>query len=334
MDPKEKCGCKGIRSCLICEKGENKNSTYKCTETDQYSYCPYCNLCWPEGASDSDVVTPLYVSRVKLLPDFISEEEESSLIDAIDLIPWMQSQSGRKKQDFGPKINFKKKKAKIDNFKGFPCFSKSILERFKQFEELSDFFPVELCHLEYSPDRGSAIDPHIDDFWIWGERLVTINLASSTTITLTPANMEDCSCLKECKKIFADSKESKENFFKKGNFICEHKMLIDSYTADQIAQNHCNNIENLEIPKEMCSMYRKNSDKTNVEVKVELPPRSLLILAGCSRYNWFHAIKREDILSRRLAMTFRELAENFMENEKAKILGTKLLQLGETFYDP
>lgn len=330
MDPYETCGCKGIRTCLICEKEENKNSVNKCTEADQYIYCPHCNLCWPECASDGEGVIPLYLSQLKLFPDFINEEEESSLIESIDLMPWMPSQSGRKKQDFGPKVNFKKKKAKIDNFRGLPCFSKMIVERFKQFEELSNFFPVELCHLDYSPDRGSAIDPHIDDFWIWGERLVTVNLASSTVLTLIPANMDGCYCLKECKKMFNGVKASKESFFKKMDLICEHKWFTESYKADVIAQNHCNDTETL---KEMCSMYRKISNESKVEVKVELPPRSLFILSGCSRYNWFHAIKREDILSRRLAMTFRELAENFMEGEYEKQLGNQLLQLGRTFYD-
>ncbi|GFT85418.1 alpha-ketoglutarate-dependent dioxygenase alkB homolog 4 [Nephila pilipes] len=324
MDPNEKCGCKGIRTCLICEKDENKNIENK--YTDQYIYCPHCNLCWPEGTFNSKMRIPLYVGRLKVLPDFINVEEESSLITAIDLIPWMPSQSGRKKQDFGPKVNFKKKKAKIGSFKGLPCFSKMILQRFIQCEELSDFFPVELCHLDYSPDRGSAIDPHIDDFWIWGERLVTINLASPTVLTLTPANMENCSCPKECENTFNDI------IFKK-DFICEHKEFIDSYKADLIAQNHSMGIEkNLEIYREMCSVYRRISNETKVEVKVELPSRSLLILAGCGRYNWFHAIKREDILSRRLAMTFRELAENFMKSEDEKQLGNELLLLGRTFY--
>ncbi len=50
---------------------------------------------------------------------------------------------------------------------------------------LKDFLPVELCNLEYVPDRGSAIDPHFDDFWLWGERLVTLNLLSETVLTMT-----------------------------------------------------------------------------------------------------------------------------------------------------
>jgi len=50
---------------------------------------------------------------------------------------------------------------------------------------LTDFVPVELCNLEYAPERGSAIDPHLDDNWLWGKRLVTINLLSDTFLTFT-----------------------------------------------------------------------------------------------------------------------------------------------------
>lgn len=50
---------------------------------------------------------------------------------------------------------------------------------------LSGFKPVEMCNLEYEPSKGAAIDPHYDDFWLWGERLVTINLLSTTFYTLS-----------------------------------------------------------------------------------------------------------------------------------------------------
>ena len=52
-------------------------------------------------------------------------------------------------------------------------------------EELKDFVPVEVCHLEYCSERGSAIDPHLDDKWLWGERLVTLSLVSDSVLTLT-----------------------------------------------------------------------------------------------------------------------------------------------------
>lgn len=42
---------------------------------------------------------------------------------------------------------------------------------------------MELCNLEYTPERGACIAPHKDDSWLWGERLVTFNLLSTTVLT-------------------------------------------------------------------------------------------------------------------------------------------------------
>ena len=88
-------------------------------------------------------------------------------------------------QDYGPKVNFKKKKLKTSVFSGLPSLSRALVERMSQHAVLAGFAPVELCNLDYSPARGSAIDDHFDDFWIWGARLVTLNLLSATAHTMT-----------------------------------------------------------------------------------------------------------------------------------------------------
>ena len=82
-------------------------------------------------------------------------------------------------------MNFKRKKIKCGLFTGLPAFSKFVVDRFTALKNLTDFIPVELCNLEYDPVRGAAIDPHFDDFWIWGERLVTVNLLSDTYLSMT-----------------------------------------------------------------------------------------------------------------------------------------------------
>lgn len=82
-------------------------------------------------------------------------------------------------------MNFKKKRLKIPAFTGLPAFSKFLVSRMAQHDVLQDFIPVELCNLEYLSERGSSIDQHFDDFWLWGERLVTLNLLSDTVHTMT-----------------------------------------------------------------------------------------------------------------------------------------------------
>lgn len=88
-------------------------------------------------------------------------------------------------QDFGPKVNFKKKKVRIGCFCGLPPLSQKLVLRMQQEPGLAGFQPVEQCNLDYHPQRGSAIDPHLDDSWLWGEHLVTINMLSSTTLTMS-----------------------------------------------------------------------------------------------------------------------------------------------------
>lgn len=94
-------------------------------------------------------------------------------------------------QDFGPKVNFKKRKVRVGNFNGLPPLSQKLVTRMQQEPSLSGFWPVEQCNLDYNPLRGSAIDPHLDDSWLWGERLVTINMLSDTTLTMSLEEEEE-----------------------------------------------------------------------------------------------------------------------------------------------
>jgi alkylated DNA repair protein alkB family protein 4 len=194
--------------------------------------------------------------------DTISEEEEQELVSNIDSHPWMDSQSGRRKQDYGPKVNFKKKKCKTDSFHGLPSYSRGTFERLVKDhpQALEGFIPVELCHLEYEPSRGSAIDPHLDDTWLWGHRLVTLNYLSTTVLTMT-------------------------------------------------------------LPHE-----------EGMEVAIEMPPRSLLVLSGEARYSWLHAVKRGDVRKRRVATTWRELTPHFMPGgHDYDAVGKRLLQIAANY---
>lgn len=93
-------------------------------------------------------------------------------------------------KDFGPKVNFKRQRVQMGNFTGLPGYSKFIVDRLNEHLD-TKFDPVELCNLDYDPDRGACIDAHLDDSWLWGDRLITLNLASPTYLTFTlPANFQ------------------------------------------------------------------------------------------------------------------------------------------------
>ena len=102
------------------------------------------------------------------MADFLTPDESNQLVDGVDnVLGWDASQSGRRKKNFGPKVNFKKKKLSVGKFVGFPVLTKFVRERLKKLPLLNDFEAVEECFLEYDISRGSHIEPHIDDCWIW-----------------------------------------------------------------------------------------------------------------------------------------------------------------------
>nr|CDS34749.1 alpha ketoglutarate dependent [Hymenolepis microstoma]CUU98675.1 alpha ketoglutarate dependent [Hymenolepis microstoma] len=176
------CACKGIRFCK---------------ESSNFLYLTYCNKCsrsylldGPRKKQCENHCNGFILDGVVVLDNFITEEEENDLLNKIGESVWVESQSGRRKQDYGVKVNFKKKSIKFKHFTGLPNYSRYLVERLhKQMRTdgkiFKDFFPVELCNLEYLPERGAAIVPHLDDSWLWGERLVLLNLASETKMTFT-----------------------------------------------------------------------------------------------------------------------------------------------------
>ena len=130
-----------------------------------------------------------------VIKNFLSKEDESAILSEINSIEWKESQSGRKKQDFGPKINYKKRKIKYEREGGLsllPDNLKSLItEKLKNIKskslglDLGDFQVAGVGNLFYSHRYGSHIESHIDDFWVWGPRIIGINLLSDTVMTFS-----------------------------------------------------------------------------------------------------------------------------------------------------
>lgn len=158
-----------------------------------YVFCPTCSdKAWivedHKFHNEHSSVDHVDINGIHVIENFINEIEENQLISTIDRRkPWVLSQEGRRKQDYGPKVSFLKRKASVGDFGGFPSFAVNLFERMQaQHSDLmKDFVPVEFCILEYTPERGSYIRPHYDDTWIWGDRLITVNLLSGTSLRLT-----------------------------------------------------------------------------------------------------------------------------------------------------
>uniref|UniRef100_A0A4W5JD00 AlkB homolog 4, lysine demthylase n=1 Tax=Hucho hucho TaxID=62062 RepID=A0A4W5JD00_9TELE len=178
------CGCKGIRTCLLCESVNGNGLLLENGQPIRHDFM-YDPLLRRAVRNYGGQQLSFPFPGILLWNNFISEEEESELITDMDLNAWRESQSGRRKQDFGPKVNFKKHKVRLGGFSGLPPISRKLVLRMSQEPVLAGFQPVEQCNLDYHPQRGSAIDPHLDDSWLWGERLVTVNLLSDTTLTMS-----------------------------------------------------------------------------------------------------------------------------------------------------
>nr|CAI5827148.1 unnamed protein product [Callosobruchus analis] len=292
MDKPRPCGCKGRRTCIVCEN-EYKISAEVAPlnlENGSYVYCPWCNKAWPGWDLNeyrqhpNHTGDPLEFPGIFIDLDFLLKIEELELISSLDDMPWDPSQSGRRKQNFGPKCNFKKRKLRLGDFKGFPKCTKFVQDKLKTITIMKDFQTIEQCSLEYTPDRGASIDPHIDDCWIWGERIVTVNLLSDSILTMT-----------------YNDKPTRYNLD-----------CVETYPAilNQYGEFNKSNKPFKVVPF-------TGHDAFPV-VRIPMPNRSLLVMYGAARYNWEHRILREDIKTRRVCLAYREFTPPYLENDDSK----------------
>lgn len=122
----------------------------------------------------------------ELLRDLVEDpEEEAALLQEMEAWPWRPSQSGRWKQDFGPKANFKKRLVKVpEDWQGLPSYAHRLLRRLRaRCGLLGDFDVAEFLSLLYDPDEGANHALHVDDVWLWGERIVGVSLRGAATFT-------------------------------------------------------------------------------------------------------------------------------------------------------
>jgi DNA N6-methyl adenine demethylase len=105
---------------------------------------------------------------------------------------WKDSQSGRRKQDFGPAPNFKKRKVKSSDLPGMPLELKHLLTTIMSEvdrvtvnpdTELPPFVIAQASCLDYDSAVLSNLDPHVDDVWLWGPRVAGVSLLAGCIMT-------------------------------------------------------------------------------------------------------------------------------------------------------
>ena len=197
---------------------------------------------------------------------------------------------------------------------------------------LGDFEPVELCNLEYLPQRGAAIVAHKDDTWLWGERLVTVNLLSDTVYTMTldcqerAANQTDDAA--RCSRVShfdnGDTCGLTINSESSVALTRDRKAEVDSAHSDTEnraadSESSINDVSDIDV------------DLSQVAVEIELPARSLIVLYGAARHRWLHAIRSQHVTRRRIGVTLRELSAEFRHGGASAHVGAELLQKASSF---
>jgi alkylated DNA repair protein alkB family protein 4 len=313
MNTNRRCGCKSFNSCYLCEAEYGLTNTEPALERidviqDERIFCPVCQRLYPAATSGHICGQGQPFHGLELLQDFVSIDEERTLVHNLDEIPWDTSQSGRRKQNFGPKANFKKRQAKVGSFIGYPLCTKFIQDRFNQVPSLEDYKTVEQCSIEYRPETGARIDPHIDDCWVWGERIVQLNLLANSVLTLLPykgdPNRFNLADVKTYPKI-----------------IDSGKVIFNPFKHPWITPGQDNFVA-----------YNRSNCDVNCVIRVPLPRRSLLVMYGAPRYDWEHCILRRDIASRRIVIAYREFTPTYLPNGPHQAIGKPILTNAEQFF--
>lgn len=184
-----------LSSCSLAVVGKSK-----------YSCCPVCLRVFAvetliRSCVEHSTFEPLgwSISGLFVFENILSESEEEALIQFLDepspFPPWKDSQSGRRKQDYGPRRNFKKKRVKPAEMPAMPLAFKTIFIAIAAAVEKCTGIPyriAEVSALEYRESNLSNFDPHVDDTWLWGDRIAGLNLNSESAMTFVNPDGECC----------------------------------------------------------------------------------------------------------------------------------------------
>lgn len=128
---------------------------------------------------------------LRVLPQAVNARQSQDWLKDIARTSWQPGQSGKEKQHFGPKANFKKRKIAIGNFSGLPNYAHDLVTIARQLlrndEEMASllrtFQVTDAFVLRYDPRQQANLDPHIDDTFSYGEVILGLSLESDSILT-------------------------------------------------------------------------------------------------------------------------------------------------------
>ncbi len=210
-------------------------------------------------------------SGLMVWPDFVSEVEAEALLADIDARPFQPAQSGKAKQHFGPRMNFRKRRMNASRFDGLPRYARALEARVRQrldpaaapaglVEALNEFETTDAFVLRYEAAQASNLDPHVDDTWAYGELILALSLERDGWLTFLDADPQN----------------------------------------------------GVERPFEC--------------VRAHLPARSMALLYGRARYDWFHGIRALDVVGRRTSITLRTLGSSLRSTDEGRAVRARAEQ--------
>ncbi|KPA80140.1 hypothetical protein ABB37_05129 [Leptomonas pyrrhocoris] len=227
------CNCTGIRFCAKCRNTQRVQSLFsgavplstaqavidKQSKEERLSSCSFatlgrskyscCPMCMEVFVSEVPLTmcaehielqsSSLRIDGLFVFENILTQEEETKLIEFLDnpspFPPWKDSQSGRRKQDYGPRRNFKKKKVKAAEMPMMPLAFKPVFSAISAAVEKCTGVPynvAEVSALEYCEGNLSNFDPHVDDTWLWGDRIAGLNLNANCAMTFVNPEGDSC----------------------------------------------------------------------------------------------------------------------------------------------
>ncbi|HPG25126.1 MAG TPA: alpha-ketoglutarate-dependent dioxygenase AlkB [Myxococcota bacterium] len=224
---------------------------------------------------------------LRLYRDVVSEVEAARILRTIEATPFQPAQSGKRKQHFGPRINFSKRRIQLGGFSGIPDYAREIearvrarveadaqldsAEAFACLAAFRDFSTTDVFVLRYLEAERSNLDFHADDDFGYGEVILDLSLEADGVLTFGripdgPGRATDGESSPRARAGIAAARD-----------LARHA--------------------------EACF------------VRVPLPARSVAVLHGDARWHWQHAVLARDVVGRRTSVTLRTLSPALRDTE-------------------
>lgn len=138
-------------------------------------------------------------SGLRIYPDALRPDEARALLREIEQTAWRPSQSGKRKQHFGPRFNFIRRRMNPEGFEGLPSYATLLEERFRELlaadpgsdasalaacrRAAADYRTTDVFVLRYLAAEASNLDLHVDDDFAYGALILDVSLESDSVMT-------------------------------------------------------------------------------------------------------------------------------------------------------